>query len=60
MKQKLTTQSLATMGLLIAMIVVLSRVLGIETTFLKISFQFVPEMIMGMLFGPFGRPLAPL
>lgn len=53
MKQKLTTQSLATMGLLIAMIVVLSRVLGIETTFLKISFQFVPEMIMGMLFGPF-------
>ena len=53
MKQKMDAHKIALMGLLIAMTIVLSRILGFETTFLKISFQFVPEMVMGMLFGPF-------
>ncbi|MGM0215238.1 folate family ECF transporter S component [Enterococcus sp. AZ109] len=53
MKKKLDARSITTMALLIAMMVTLSRVLGIETQFLKVSFTFVPEIIMGMIFGPF-------
>ena len=33
--------------------VVLSQILGFETAYLKLTFTFVPELIMGMLFGPF-------
>ena len=44
---------ITTMGLLIALIVVLSNILSIETQFQKLTFEFVPKMIMGMLFGPF-------
>jgi ECF transporter S component (folate family) len=52
MKQKITTRMIATMGLLVALQVVLSQVLGIETQYLRLSFAFVPSIIMGMLFGP--------
>ncbi|MCM6881781.1 MAG: folate family ECF transporter S component [Enterococcus italicus] len=52
MKQKITTRMIATMGLLVALQVVLSQVLGIETQYLRLSFSFVPTIIMGMLFGP--------
>ncbi|GCF93512.1 folate ECF transporter [Enterococcus florum] len=52
MKKKMDARSITTMALLIALMVTLSRVLGIETQFLKVSFTFVPEIIMGMLFGP--------
>ena len=53
MKKHLDARSITTMALLIAMMVTLSRILGIETQFLKVSFTFIPEIIMGMLFGPF-------
>ncbi len=53
MKQKMDAHKLALMGLLIAMVIVLTRIFVFDTTFLRISFQFVPEMMMGMLFGPF-------
>lgn len=52
MKKHLDARSITTMALLIAMMVVMSRLFGIETQFLKVSFTFVPEMIMGMFFGP--------
>lgn len=52
MKKQLDARSITTMALLIAMMVTLSRILGIETQFLKVSFTFIPEIIMGMLFGP--------
>ncbi len=53
MKQKINVHMVTTMGLLIALIVILSRILGFETQFIKISFEFVPKIVMGMLFGPF-------
>lgn len=53
MRQKLGARGIATMGLLIAMMVVLTRFLAIETTFVRVSVTFIPEIIMGMLFGPF-------
>ncbi|GEQ49639.1 folate family ECF transporter S component [Tetragenococcus koreensis] len=52
MIKKLTTQSLAIMGFLIALMVVLSQVLGFETQLLKITFDFIPEVMMASLFGP--------
>lgn len=53
MKRKITAQMITVMGLLIALIVVLSNIVAIDTQFLKVSFEFVPKMMMGMLFGPF-------
>ncbi|OTE88848.1 folate ECF transporter, partial [Escherichia coli] len=53
MKRKVDAHMIAVMGLLIALMVVLSQILGFETSYLKITFSFVPQLIMGMLFGPF-------
>lgn len=53
MKRKISTQMITVMALLIALTVVLSNILGIETQLLKVTFAFVPQMVMGMLFGPF-------
>ncbi|MFU1881374.1 folate family ECF transporter S component, partial [Enterococcus faecium] len=53
MKRKVDAHMIAVMGLLIALMVVLSQILGFETAYLKLTFTFVPELIMGMLFGPF-------
>ncbi len=50
--KKLNARMIALMGILIALIAILGKMLGIETQFLTISFSFVPTMIMGMLFGP--------
>lgn len=52
MKRKIDAQMVAVMGILIALIVVLSNMLAIDTQFLKISFEFIPKMVMGMIFGP--------
>lgn len=53
MKKKINTHMITVMGLLIALIVVLSNILAIETQLLKVTFEFIPKMVMGMLFGPF-------
>ena len=53
MKRKVDAHMIAIMGLLIALMVVLSQILGFETAYIKLTFSFVPQMIMGMLFGPF-------
>lgn len=51
-EEKIDAHIIATMGLLIGLMVVLSQVLGFETQLLKITFDFVPEVVMASLFGP--------
>ncbi|BCA84580.1 folate ECF transporter [Enterococcus saigonensis] len=53
LKKKIDAHFIATMGLLIGLMVVLSQVLGFETQLLKITFDFIPEVVMASLFGPF-------
>ncbi|MHC5373516.1 folate family ECF transporter S component [Enterococcus sp. LJL120] len=50
--KKLTTYSIAIMGLLIALTIVMTRLFSVETTFLRVSLGFVPQVMMGILFGP--------
>jgi len=52
-KKRFSTKSIALMGILIAMAVIFARFLAYETTFLKVSFTFLPQSLIGMLFGPF-------
>lgn len=52
-KEKFGTKSIALMGVLIAVVVVFSRFLRMKQRF-KISFTFIPESLIGMIFGPFG------
>ena len=52
-KNRLDARMIAIMGLLIALMVTLSRLVSIETPIVKISVTFIPQMIMGILFGPF-------
>ena len=51
---KNNTVKLATLALLIALQVVLSRFLSINLQFLKIGFSFVPLMFAGYLYGASG------
>ena len=53
MNKKPGAYMISMMGLFIAIMVVLSRILGFEWQFIKISFDFVPKIVMGMMFGPF-------
>ncbi|OTN76655.1 hypothetical protein A5886_001733 [Enterococcus sp. 8G7_MSG3316] len=53
MKRKVDAHMIATMGLLIALMVVLSQILGFETPYIKLTFSFIPQMLMAILFGPF-------
>lgn len=52
MKQKVDAYMIAVMGLLIALMVVLSQIFGFETQLLKITFDFIPEVVIAVLFGP--------
>ncbi len=52
-KKRWSARNIAMMGMLMAMQLILTRFLAIETPFVRISFLFVPTVIMGMLFGPF-------
>lgn len=52
-KRVLETRKLTVLALLIAVIVVFTRFFSYETQFLRISFTFIPESLMGLLFGPF-------
>ncbi len=50
--RKSPTHVIVTMGLLLAIEVILSRFLSIQTPFLKVSFSFVPLSMAALLFGP--------
>lgn len=55
--KKLNTRMIATIGMLVAVEVVLSRFLSINTPFVKIGFAFVPCALCAVLFG-FGPTVA--
>lgn len=48
----ITTRKLIVCALMVAMIVVLTRLLGINTQILKINFAFIPVLIVAMCYGP--------
>ena len=48
------TRTLVTMGLLLAMEIVLSRFLSINAWNIKIGFNFVPVAVAALLYGPLG------
>ncbi|MDR0921356.1 MAG: hypothetical protein LBM95_03125 [Lactobacillales bacterium] len=45
--KKYSAKFIATMGLLIAISVVLTRFFALENTFIRISFSFVASMLIG-------------
>lgn len=51
-KQVLHVKEITLLGLLVAMEVILTRFFAIENSFVRISFAFLPLMLMGHLFGP--------
>lgn len=53
MKRKIDPFMISVMALLIALDIILWNILVIETQFLKVSFAFVPKLVIGTLFGPF-------
>ncbi|RSU08936.1 folate ECF transporter [Vagococcus elongatus] len=53
MLKKINIYSMTTISFLVALMVILSQVFGLETQFLKITFDFIPEVVMASLFGPF-------
>lgn len=58
MKNKKRTKKIVLLALLVAIMVIFSRFISIETEFLKFSFTFIPEAITGALFGPIWTPVA--
>lgn len=52
MHVKVSTKSVSTIGVLIAMNIILSRFLSIHTWNLKIGFSFVPVVVAAILYGP--------
>ncbi len=51
-KTRFTTRSIALMGVLMALRIILSQFISITTPFVKISFFFIPVVLMAILFGP--------
>ncbi|MEG0256658.1 MAG: folate family ECF transporter S component [Vagococcus sp.] len=51
-KKGFTARTIAIMGVLMALRIILSQFLSITTGFIKISFFFIPVAIMAILFGP--------
>ena len=50
--KKISTKQLVTMGLLVAMDIVLNRFLSIKTQVTSIGLDFIPMIIAAMLYGP--------
>lgn len=50
--QKITTKGIVLMGVLMAMQLILTRFLSIQTPIVRIGFSFIPTAIMAMIFGP--------
>jgi len=58
MKSKLNTKSLIVIAFLIALEIILTRFLSINTPILRIGFGFLPVAITGILYGPLWAGLA--
>ena len=57
-KNKKMIRKIAVLSLMIAIIVVFSHFIAIETQVMKFSFTFIPEAITGALFGPLWSAVA--
>lgn len=53
MNKKISARVIALMGVLIALQIILTRYLVIPSEFFRVSFNFIPTILMGLLFGPF-------
>ena len=51
-KTKLTTEVIVITGFMIALAVVLSKLVSINISFLRIGFGFLPIAVLGILYGP--------
>lgn len=51
-KRFLSTRKLATIALLLALHIVVTRFIAVETQIFRISFSFIPTSLSAMLFGP--------
>ncbi|MTD37583.1 folate family ECF transporter S component [Erwinia sp. CPCC 100877] len=51
--KKFNAHAMTLLSLLIALMVIFTRFISFETQFLRVSLTFVPESLMGLLFGPF-------
>ena len=51
-KTKLTTEVVIVTGIMIALAVVLSKLVSINISFLRIGFGFLPIAVLGILYGP--------
>jgi ECF transporter S component (folate family) len=51
--KKMNALAITLLSLLIALMVIFTRFISFETQFLRVSLTFVPESLMGLLFGPF-------
>lgn len=49
---KFTARDISVIGLMIAMSVISTRFLAIQTEFFRISFTFVPSMLLAIMYGP--------
>jgi ECF transporter S component (folate family) len=52
MKNKISTEQLVIMGFMIALSVVLSKLISINISFLRIGFGFPPIAILAIMYGP--------
>lgn len=50
MKQHLQSKQIALMGMLMALQLIVTRFLALETPIVRISFLFIPTVIMAMIF----------
>lgn len=57
-KSRFNVRTITLLAVLIAMSVVLKRVLGIDTQFLRIDASFISQSAIGALFGPFVSAVA--
>ncbi|MBR0399276.1 MAG: folate family ECF transporter S component [Mogibacterium sp.] len=52
MTKKISTEQLVIMGFMIALSVVLSKLISINISFLRIGFGFLPAAVIAILYGP--------
>ena len=50
--RRFSAKDIAVIGLMIAIIVVLTRFLAVETQFVRVSFTFIPTILLAVMYGP--------
>ena len=52
--RRFSAKDIAVIGLMIAIKVVLTRFLAVETQFVRVSFTFIPTILLAVMYGPWG------